>query len=560
MKSLVQDQKNHLIRAVTSRGEYRLHPVFKEFEVSPSQWFGLKETDRTHHIQRLQSAASKYMEKLHLKTSATQSTSKALLPNLEESRDRPKEGSTYSSHDDGDDSSKEVEGTCDSHTICDSDSSQNSIDGEVVKWVTKIAKNTTVPESTVSSIFEKAKELLADSKAITAAPLQEEARMVRSKSNPFRPHLVQIVKGAKIVCDETCPMWTSLKLCSHCVAVAHTVGCVSAFVEWYVANAKKVNITKLTTKNVPRSVGKKSSHSRYSQRKGKMPITARVPPAFANKSANRDEESIAATSISSALPFFNEQSTSSELQRNAGVNTHNLPPRPWHVDPYSYMNPSLHFLSSPSFTSPMSSPFSTHGTNSSYVPSPLSYGPSGSYPPSSGHGAGSSYPPTNFPTNHGASMPPYNPTHPHTYGTSCSYTPLSFPSCYGPSMHPSLGYGATSAPSQPHYLFWVSKLNKRITTCYGCRGKFTRAADGSVPVPPLDLILKCNESRHYYDKDGNMQEKGNCNTYYHPNVSCIKKKHPEFQSTDIRIEETMRASLVSTHFELLRSVFNIRLQ
>lgn len=119
--------------------------------------------------------------------------------------------------------------------------------------------------------------------------------MVRSKSNPFRPHLVQIVKGAKIVCDETCPMWTSLKLCSHCVAVAHTVGCVSEFVEWYVANAMKVNITKLTTKNVPRSVGKKSSHSRYSQRKGKTPITARVPPAFANKLANCHEESIAAT-------------------------------------------------------------------------------------------------------------------------------------------------------------------------------------------------------------------------------------------------------------------------
>lgn len=66
------------------------------------------------------------MEKLHFKSSVTLSTSKALLPNLEKSCDRPKEGSTYSQPDH---SSKEVEGTCNSHTICGSDSSENTMDG-----------------------------------------------------------------------------------------------------------------------------------------------------------------------------------------------------------------------------------------------------------------------------------------------------------------------------------------------------------------------------------------------------------------------------------------------
>ena len=37
--------------------------------------------------------------------------------------------------------------------------------------------------------------------------------------------------------------------------------------------------------------------------------------------------------------------------------------------------------------------------------------------------------------------------------------------------------------------FWICKLNKCITTCFGCRGKFTRAVDGSLPVAPLDMIL-----------------------------------------------------------------------
>jgi len=105
----------------------------------------------------------------------------------------------------------------------------------------------------------------------------------------------------------------------------------------------------------------------------------------------------------------------------------------------------------------------------------------------------------------------------------------------------------------------VCKLNNRITTCYGCRGKFTRAADGSIPVPPLDLILKCNENRQYYDKDGNMQEKGNSNTYYYPNVPGIKKKHPKFKSSDLRIEQGIRESLQASHFDMLHSIFNVSL-
>ena len=72
-----------------------------------------------------------------------------------------------------------------------------------------------------------------------------------------------------------------------------------------------------------------------------------------------------------------------------------------------------------------------------------------------------------------------------------------------------------------------------------------------MPVPPLDLILKCNESRQYYGKDGNICEKENACTYYHPNMSCISNKHPEFNQADIRIiDDVVRTSLLPTHFAL----------
>ena len=94
------------------------------------------------------------------------------------------------------------------------------------------------------------------------------------------------------------------------------------------------------------------------------------------------------------------------------------------------------------------------------------------------------------------------------------------------------------------------------TTCFGCRGKFTKAADGNLPIAPLDLILQCNESRPYYDRDGTLKEKENANTYYHPNASCIKMKHKEFMFEDIQLEEDVRYTLEPSHFELLQSVFN----
>ena len=64
MKSLVEQQEDHLVRAVTCRGEYRLHSAFKQFEMDPLQWFDHNESFRANHMQKLRNAACKYMKKL----------------------------------------------------------------------------------------------------------------------------------------------------------------------------------------------------------------------------------------------------------------------------------------------------------------------------------------------------------------------------------------------------------------------------------------------------------------------------------------------------------------
>ena len=125
-----------------------------------------------------------------------------------------------------------------------------------------VTKNTTVSQSTIQNILQKAEDLLASPNAITAAPVEGMmARMVKS----------QVHTNGKVVCDENCLMWTTIKICSHCVAVAHCLDCTSEYISWFIANSN-INLTKITTSGVGRNVGKKSSQNRYSQRKNKVPV------------------------------------------------------------------------------------------------------------------------------------------------------------------------------------------------------------------------------------------------------------------------------------------------
>ena len=505
MKSLVEQQQNHLIRAITCRGEYRLHSCFKEYEMDPSKWFQLNESSRATHIQRLRDAAIKYIKKLSNKETeggispsaadtspCSSKRSDDIITEIEpytsttaalsqEPNTTQAKGITQTSH-----MSQPMASTTEKKKVCTKEVT-SMIDHSLYE---PIMKNTAIPHSTIQNILRKAEDLLASPNAITVAPVEGVVgRMVKSRSNPCRPHLVQVLKTGRAVCDENCLMWTSLKICSHCIAVVHCLDCASEYISWFIANSK-VNLTKITTSGIGPNVGKKPSQNRYSQRKSKAPILKRVSHS---SFASSEQPGV------SELPFYES-------------------------------------------TSPFQVPHSSTTTFDGVFGN--TYQQSGFYPNWCNYPY---YSPFNV------EMP--NPMLAQNFsGVSVGYN--------SPSV--TLNYNTPSSSqshcsSQSHrYLFWVCKRNKRITTCFGCRSKFMWAADGGLPIPPLDLVLKCSESRPYYNKDGNLVEKENSNTYYHPNVSCVKKKHPEFQLTDICLDDATRSTLTLSHFELLKSVFNFR--
>ena len=265
--------------------------------------------------------------------------------------------------------------------------------------------------------------------------------MIKILSHDSRPHMVQLYQNGKVVCDENCPMWTSHKISSHCVAVAHCLDCTQDFIGWFTSHSKKLNLTKLCTSKVMQNIGKKPLQNCYSQRKAKPPILSwTLHSSFTSPST---------TTINA--PFYD-----GPCALSTGV-------------PFGY-------LQEPTYPNWWSS---------------YSYQPWG----------------VEMPTN---SMLTQNFSLSNSFCNSFG-NPANYDASFNTASFNTL------SPKNDWYTFWVCKLNKCITTCFGCRGKFTRAADGSLPVAPLNMILRCNESRPYYDRDEKLKEKENANTYYHPN-------------------------------------------
>lgn len=140
------------------------------------------------------------------------------------------------------------------------------------KGITRIEKGTALPLVTTSGIWEKEGEIATASHTITTAPVDGNARMVKSRSNPLRPHLVQVPAGEKIVCDENCPTYGDftqdlLPLCSCCSV-------------WFVPETMSNGWQWEDAEPSPTSCWQKPSHRHYLQRK----ITPTTISQFTNNS------------------------------------------------------------------------------------------------------------------------------------------------------------------------------------------------------------------------------------------------------------------------------------
>lgn len=193
MKSVLEQQKAEIERAVVNTGEYRLRVEYRHLSVESSKWFKLSNEQRRRKIE-------KFM--------------KATL-----AEDTP---STSGS------------GTMDS---CGG------------------LEDIPIPSHLKKPMWDKANKLASDGSAIVKAPGAEDGWMVVSSSGN-RPHYVKASKCA-FSCDDQCLSYKSMKLCSHTVALAIKTDSLRNLLRWYCSLKCSPNFTALAEAGKPKSTGKK---------------------------------------------------------------------------------------------------------------------------------------------------------------------------------------------------------------------------------------------------------------------------------------------------------------
>ena len=200
VKELINEQEKEIERAIIDRGKYRLRSQYRYLQIEESKWFTMTAQQRSSHLHKVHSTTVSNVEKA------------------------------------------EAGGR---GTAC------ISIDVEAA------AKELNLPLTCIEGIWRKAGELIQKQNAIVAAPGQSlEARMVLSYTGKV-PHMVIPTKAGGYSCDQSCPNWKSLGLCSHTVAVAELHGKLASLVSCVQKKKKMPNITQLTTATMPRGRGRK---------------------------------------------------------------------------------------------------------------------------------------------------------------------------------------------------------------------------------------------------------------------------------------------------------------
>ena len=80
-----------------------------------------------------------------------------------------------------------------------------------------------------------------------------------------------------------------------------------------------------------------------------------------------------------------------------------------------------------------------------------------------------------------------------------------------------------------------------------------------VTIPPeWSAIMKVV----YYPFQGDFQDiresASEKNFYYHHDLSCVQRRHPNFEPGDIAIQESVKANLKDSHKRLLRDIMDIQ--
>ena len=104
--------------------------------------------------------------------------------------------------------------------------------------------------------------------------------------------------------------------------------------------------------------------------------------------------------------------------------------------------------------------------------------------------------------------------------------------------------------------FWIYVLSlcpAQVSVCFGCGAALKPG--GSIPLPPLDLVVVGNMAREFR-KDGQVMRKQG-NVYFHCQIQCISRRQPYFVPSICFLPPAVRALLSEQHIMFLRDSLGI---
>ena len=327
-------------------------------------------------------------------------------------------------------------------------------------------------------------------------------KMVKSNSGSS-PHLVLTAasaSGMRYKCDDKCPHYKSMNICSHTIAAAETNGDLQQFVQWYCCHQKKVpNLTQLSTHGMPAGAGKKG---------GK---TARKRTS--KKSIPTDENRIP---LSTAPLSSGETITT----RNTNTICHNI------------SSPSAVFNAFNNYSTNTWPTQSTSASPSHYQYMWSAYSPWSWSPP-----APMGQPPALMGPSSAPMGPPLAPI-------ELPPAPMGLP----PS---SIGFPFSLSPSEGEISdnnFIVCLKTGNISVCNGCRSKFN--ADDTI-------VIQHREFCKFTNPRSGLPSSKLGNAYYHLRRSCLEKRFGLPFVENIVVPDSVKTHLISVHKDILSQDFMI---
>ena len=108
--------------------------------------------------------------------------------------------------------------------------------------------------------------------------------------------------------------------------------------------------------------------------------------------------------------------------------------------------------------------------------------------------------------------------------------------------------------------FVLKFLQANVKVCAGCPHQSnTFRANETDPLPPYDIVI-CHREIRRWKEDGEIRQSPTPqNTYYHADVSCIRKNNPDFETSMIVIPPNLKKELKIEHKLYLHQHFELEL-